>query len=168
MKHIVNELKQLTIILMTIALVFMCFLRIHTEVVAAYIDTNVTISVGCQDNLKGNEKKGIKKKKKKITIEERIKQACKRHNVPYRLALAISKLETGHFKSYAYRAKNNPGGLSKNERPISFATIEQGVEAFISNLDKNYIRKGLDTPEKIGRKYCPVNPRWAYMVRSLM
>lgn len=102
------------------------------------------------------------------TIEEKIKIACEIHGVPYDIAMAIARLETGHFKSYAFREKNNPGGLSRNEVPMSFDTIDDGVEAFVGNLGRNYISIGLDTPEKIGKKYCPVNPNWAGLVRSLM
>lgn len=102
------------------------------------------------------------------TIEEKIRIACEIHGVPYDIAMAIARLETGHFKSYAFREKNNPGGLSRNEVPMSFDTIDDGVEAFVGNLGRNYISIGLDTPEKIGKKYCPVNPNWAGLVRSLM
>lgn len=101
-------------------------------------------------------------------IEEKIKIACDIHGVPYDIAMAIARLETGHFKSNAYKNKNNPGGLSRNEKPMSFDTIDDGVEAFISNLNRNYISKGLNTPEKIGKKYCPVNPKWPSLVKSLM
>ena len=101
-------------------------------------------------------------------IKEKIKIACDIHGVPYDIAMAIARLETGHFKSYAFREKNNPGGLSRNEVPMSFDTIDDGVEAFVGNLGRNYISIGLDTPEKIGKKYCPVNPNWANLVRSLM
>lgn len=103
------------------------------------------------------------------TIEEKIKVACDIHNVPYNIAMAIARLETGHFKSNAYKNKNNPGGLSRNEKPMSFDTINDGVEAFISNLSRNYIKKGLTTPEKIGKKYCPVNyNHWVKSVKNLM
>lgn len=102
------------------------------------------------------------------TIEEKIRVACDIHSVPYDIAMAIARLETGHFKSNAYKNKNNPGGLSRNEKPMSFDTIDDGVEAFVSNLNRNYISKGLNTPEKIGKKYCPVNPKWPGLVKSLM
>lgn len=102
------------------------------------------------------------------TIEEKIEVACDIHDVPYDIAMAIARLETGHFKSHAFRYKNNPGGLSINEEPMSFDTLDEGVEAFISNLSRNYIQEGLDTPKKIGKKYCPVNPKWASIVEELM
>lgn len=94
--------------------------------------------------------------------------ACNQYGVSFDIALAIARLETGNFTSNAYKYKNNPGGLSINEKPMSFSTIEEGVDAFVGNLSKNYIQKGLTTVEAIGEKYCPKNPKWAKLVRSLM
>lgn len=103
-----------------------------------------------------------------MPIEKRIELACERYGVPYELVLAIARLETGWFKSSAYIYGNNPGGLSVNEVPIVFNSIDEGVDAFVKNLSRNYFSIGLDTPELIGKKYCPVNPEWAIMVRELM
>lgn len=102
------------------------------------------------------------------SIESRIIEACNRYGIDSSIALAISRLETGNFTSYAYLVGNNPGGMSVNEVPITYSSIEQGVEAMVSNLAHNYFAIGLTTPELIGQKYCPVNPNWANMVRSLM
>ena len=110
----------------------------------------------------------IEPEPKELTIEDKIKLACDQHGVPFDIALAIARLETGNFTSHAYKYKNNPGGLSRNEKPKSFSTIEEGVDAFAGNLSRNYIQKGLTTVESIGKKYCPRNPKWAKLVRSLM
>lgn len=103
-----------------------------------------------------------------LPIEEHIKWVCGKYDIPYDITLAIARLETGWFKSYAYRVKNNPGGMSRNEVPMQFDTIEEGVEYFVRNLANNYFAIGLDTPEKIGQKYCPCNPNWARIVNDLM
>lgn len=105
---------------------------------------------------------------KELTIEDKIELACNQYGVSFDIALAIARLETGNFTSHAYKYKNNPGGLSINEKPMTFSTIEEGVDAFVGNLSKNYIQKGLTTVEAIGKKYCPSNPKWAKLVRSLM
>ena len=102
------------------------------------------------------------------SIESRIIEACNRYGIDSSIVLAIARLETGNFTSYAYLVGNNPGGMSVNEVPIIYSSIEQGVEAMVSNLANNYFAVGLTTPELIGQKYCPVNPNWANMVRSLM
>lgn len=102
------------------------------------------------------------------SIESRIIEACNRYGIDSSIVLAIARLETGNFTSHAYLVGNNPGGMSVNEVPIIYSSIEQGVEAMVSNLANNYFAIGLTTPELIGQKYCPVNPNWANMVRSLM
>lgn len=103
-----------------------------------------------------------------LTIEEKIKVACDDYGVPFDIVLAIARLETGWFKSHAYIYGNNPGGLSVNERPIYFDSIEEGVDRFVSNLAKNYFAIGLTDPWLIGQKYCPANPDWPYLVSELM
>lgn len=102
------------------------------------------------------------------SIEERIVSACNRYGIDSSVVLGIARLETGNFTSYAYLVGNNPGGMSVNEVPIIYGSIKEGVEAMVSNLAHNYFAIGLTTPELIGQKYCPVNPNWAYLVRSLM
>lgn len=103
-----------------------------------------------------------------MPIEERIRLACEKYCVPFDVTLAIARLETGWFKSHAYIYKNNPGGLSINEVPMAFDTIDEGVDAFVRNLANNYFAIGLTTPETIGQKYCPRNPEWASLVSELM
>lgn len=102
------------------------------------------------------------------TIESKIVEACNRYGIDSSVVLGIARLETGNFTSYAYLVGNNPGGMSVNEVLIIYGSIEEGVEAMVSNLAHNYFAIGLTTPELIGQKYCPVNPNWAYLVRSLM
>lgn len=105
---------------------------------------------------------------KELTIEERIKEACEGYGIPSELPLAISILETGWWSSDAYIYGNNPGGMSINEVPIIYDSIDEGVEAFVSNLADNYFGMGLDTPEEIGAKYCPVDPEWGNKVTAIM
>ncbi len=102
------------------------------------------------------------------TIESKIIEACNRYGIDSSVVLGIARLETGNFTSYAYLVGNNPGGMSVNEVPIVYGSIEEGVEAMVSNLAHNYFAIGLTTPELIGQKYCPINPNWANMVRSLI
>lgn len=102
------------------------------------------------------------------TIEEKLAIACDIYGIPYDIVLAIARLETGWFKSDAYIYGNNPGGMSINEVPIVYSSLDEGVEAMVSNLAKNYFGIGLTTPEEIGSKYCPINPDWPVVVRELM
>lgn len=103
------------------------------------------------------------------SVEEAIKYACEKYDIPHDVALAISKLETGHYTSTAYTELNNVGGLSIEEEPIAFDTLYDGVEAFVQNLAYAYYAEGLTTPEEIGEKYCPINAEaWADTVKKLM
>lgn len=103
-----------------------------------------------------------------LPIEEKIKLSCEKYGVDFSIALAIARLETGWFKSDAFKYRNNPGGMSRNEVPIYYPTIRKGVDYFVSNLKKNYFDIGLNTPDEIGKKYCPSNPKWASLVKELM
>ena len=102
-----------------------------------------------------------------LTVEEMILTEAEAAGIDGRLALAIARLETGHFTSDAYQAGNNVGGMSVDEVPMSFSTLEEGVTAYIECL-KTYYAAGLTTPEEIGKHWCPVNPEWAATVETLM
>lgn len=104
-----------------------------------------------------------------LTTEELIIREAKAAGTDPSVAVAISKLETGHWTSYAYVYHNNVGGLSDNEVPRSYATVEDGVKAFVNCL-VTYWEKGLTTPELMEPVYCPpAEPgTWAAKVRSLM
>lgn len=101
-------------------------------------------------------------------VQEQIIMKCREYGIPHDIPLAIAKLETGHFTSAAFIAYNNVGGMSINEVPIQYESLEHGVEAFVKNLAENYFSQGLDTAEKIGGKYCPANENWAAIVNQLM
>lgn len=108
---------------------------------------------------------------RELTIEEKIKESCDEYGIPFDIVLAIARLETGWFKSSAYVYGNNPGGLLHKVNgvyvPMSFDTIEDGVEWFVSNLANNYFAIGLDTPAEIGAKYCPGSSSWVKLVEEM-
>ena len=87
--------------------------------------------------------------------------ACKIQNkaieygIDWRIAVAISRWETGNFTSNLYHTKNNVGGLYCNGF-LSYNSLDEGIEAFVSNLKRNYFDMGLDTLEEIQKKYCPI------------
>lgn len=76
------------------------------------------------------------------------------------MAIAISKWETGNYTSYAFKSLNNVGGMMywNGYKSVlqSFNSLEEGIEKYLNNLDKNYYNLGLDTLEKIQPKYCPI------------
>ena len=105
---------------------------------------------------------------KKLTTEELIIRESTAAGIDPSVAVAISRLETGHWTSDAYIYHNNVGGLSDNEVPRSYPTVDDGVKAFVNCL-VTYWEKGLTTPELIEPVYNPLsNGEWSRAVRSLM
>ncbi len=103
------------------------------------------------------------------TVEEHIIESCERYNIDSDIPLAIAKLETGHFTSEAYTECNNVGGMLTEDGVMEFASVKDGVSAFVGNLAENYFGQGLTTPEAMSEKYCPHTPKaWAREVRKLL
>jgi hypothetical protein len=76
---------------------------------------------------------------------------------PY-LVYSISNHETGNGTSAAVRNKNNVGGLMSNsDRLLSYPTIQMSIEHMCKVLKTYYIDQGLDSVDKIQKKYCPIN-----------
>lgn len=83
-----------------------------------------------------------------------------------RLVIAISRHETGHYKSKAFNENHNFGGIMCNgaTKIKSYATYNEGLTDFVRILKNYYFDLGLDTPETIGAKYCPVGAKMTQMV----
>ena len=90
---------------------------------------------------------------------------------PY-LSLAIVLHETGCYsgKCSTLASKcNNIGGMKGSPgcgggSYKKFNTLDQGIKAFYKNLSKNYYKKGLTTPETIGKKYAE-SKTWPTRIR---
>lgn len=93
---------------------------------------------------------------------------------PY-LALAIVLHETGCASgtcSTLVKQCNNVGGMKGsntcgNSSYAKFKTLHSGIDAFFKNLSNNYYKKGLKTPEAIGKKYAE-SKTWATQIRNYM
>jgi hypothetical protein len=87
---------------------------------------------------------------------------------PY-LAVAIVMHETGckWGCSYLVNACNNVGGQKGSGCGdySYFDSLDDGIIAFIDNLERNYISYGLTTPEAINPKYAE-DPNWAKNVNK--
>lgn len=93
------------------------------------------------------------------TLDEvscKIKKVAQDYGADWRLAVAISKHETGVYTSVAFKEKNNVGGNFKNGNLMAFSSLDEGIEFFVNNLKTNYIDLGLDTIEEISAKYAPI------------
>lgn len=75
------------------------------------------------------------------------------------ISIAISKWETGNYTSSAFKNKNNVGGMMCSSGLIYYNNLDDGINAFLTNLKNNYFDIGLDTLEKIQPKYCPVGAK---------
>ena len=98
----------------------------------------------------------------------KIKEVAIREGITdWKIPVAIARHECGYkdnqYLSNAFKEKNNVGGMmyydttTNSSYLMTFDTIDSGVEAFVSNLKRNYFNVGLDTIEKIQPKYAPVN-----------
>ena len=89
---------------------------------------------------------------------------------PY-LAVAITLHETGctWTCSNLVRSCNNVGGMRGQgcNGWAAFESLDAGIEAMIRNLSRNYIQKGLTTPETIGPKYA-MSQTWAGKINNYM
>lgn len=95
----------------------------------------------------------------KCTLDEvscKIREVADSYEVDWRLAVAISKHETGVYTSVAFNELNNVGGNFKNGSLMNFNSLDDGIDFFVSNLKTKYIDLGLYTIETIQPKYAPV------------
>ena len=126
------------------------------------IDQEEEKSLKSQKNAELESLKKIEELPNECTLDEvscKIKKVAQDYSVDWRLAVAISKHETGNYTSKAFKELNNVGGMMCNSGLREYTTLEEGIEEFVSNLKYNYIDEGLDTIEKIQPKYCPIGAK---------
>ncbi len=90
-----------------------------------------------------------------------ISEVSLERNVDPIVATSILLHETGCMWkcSYLARVKYNVGGMRGRNGYMKFDSMEEGIRAFVGNLQKNYYEKGLTTPELMNKKYAE-NPNW--------
>lgn len=91
---------------------------------------------------------------------------------PY-LAVAIVLLETGckwncsTLVQYCNNVGGQKGGPSCGTGSYKvFNTLEEGINGFLENLQKNYYAYGLTTAELMNRKYAPGSTLWVSKVNQ--
>ena len=92
-------------------------------------------------------------------------EVADRYDLDWRLLPAIAGLESS-FGKRLWPGSFNPFGWGGGY--IVFKDWEDGFDKVAKGLKENYIRKGLTTPETIGKVYAPPNPKWGGLVASLM
>lgn len=106
-------------------------------------------------------------------LEKSILEIEDEYGINAYFTIAVMKLESGNGKSKLAKNKNNLFGLNAtgsnaHKRAFSFDTKGDSVKKFGQLLAKNYVGKGYTTIEKIAKKYCPANPKWASLVTNIM
>lgn len=124
------------------------------------IDQEEEKSLKTQKNAELESLEKIEELSNECTLDEvscKIKKVAQDYGIDWRLAVAIVLHETDNYKSYVFNYKNNVGGLWNGMKGefYSYNTLDEGIDAYISNLKYNYIDIGLDTIEKIQPKYAP-------------
>lgn len=104
-----------------------------------------------------------------LSIEDKFKFAANAYGLDWKLVYAIARLETGNFTSGLFINGNNPGGMRTSDGWLSYRTQSEGIIEMTRLIKYSYWNKGLQTPEEIGKKYCPSTADdWAKKVRSIM
>lgn len=90
---------------------------------------------------------------------------CIKYGIDPYVAVAIMLHETGcSWKCSTLSTKYyNVGGMRGSKGYFHFSSIDEGINKFLDNLYKGYYKIGLDTPEKINKKYAS-DPNWAKQV----
>jgi len=131
-----------------------------------YITYNISLKE-TEEEKQEEEKQPTEEEKQRTYIcnigtnECLIYDISKEYNLTYneiKIAIAITKHETGNYTSPLFKNSNNIGGLynSNTKSFYKFNTKEDGIHSFIKNLKNGYFNKGLTTIEKIQPKYAPL------------
>ncbi len=92
-----------------------------------------------------------------------------KHELDFRLLAAISRQESNGCKIIPPGSYNCWGWGIHERGTLHFESFEQGIETVSAGLKKNYIDRGLVTPEQIMSKYTPSSPgTWSNAVRLFM
>jgi len=91
------------------------------------------------------------------------------YTLDYRLIPAIAMQESGLCK-HVYEGSHNCWGWGIYGNKVTrFDSYEEAIETISRGIKKNYIDKGLTTPEAIMRKYTPPSDgSWAFGVNTFL
>ncbi|WP_165279917.1 glucosaminidase domain-containing protein [Paenibacillus protaetiae] len=103
-------------------------------------------------------------------LEQAVLEIEEEYGINAYFTIAVMKLESGNGESKLAKNKNNLFGLNatSSTRASSFETKSDSVRTFGQILSENYVGKGYTTIDKVARKYCPSNPKWANLVYTIM
>ncbi len=100
---------------------------------------------------------------------EFIVRMADQYKLDYRLIPAIAMQESGLCKNIYEGSHNCWGWGIYGNKVTRFASYDEAIETISRGLKKNYIDKGLTTPEDIMRKYTPPSTgSWAFGVNFFL
>lgn len=128
------------------------------------IDQEEEKSLKTQKNAESESLEKIEELSSECTLDEvscKIKKVAQNYGVDWRLAIAISMHETWDYTSYIFKHQNNVGGMWNGMKGefYSYDTLDDGIDAYISNLKTNYYDEGRTTIETIQPKYAPIGAK---------
>lgn len=128
------------------------------------IDQEEEKSLKTQKNAELESLEKIEELSNECVLDEiscKIKKAAQDYGVDWRLAVAISMHETWDYTSYIFKHQNNVGGMWNGIKGefYSYDTLDDGIDAYISNLKTNYYDEGRTTIETIQPKYAPIGAK---------
>jgi beta-N-acetylglucosaminidase len=93
--------------------------------------------------------------------------AQNKYNINAAVLIGIANQESGYGSSSVAKRLNNIGGMRTKKGYIKYDSVEECIDSIASNLQRNYVKRGLKTPPKIGKKYCETDT-WSQAVVSQM
>ena len=92
---------------------------------------------------------------------------CIKYKMDPYVAVAIMLHETGcNWKCSTLSTKYyNVGGMRGSKGYMHFSSIDEGINKFLDNLYRGYYRIGLNTPEKMNKKYAE-STSWSQKVNE--
>lgn len=128
------------------------------------IDQEEEKSLKTQKNAELESLEKIEELSNECVLDEvscKIKEVAENYGVDWKLAVAISMHETWDYTSYIFKHQNNVGGMWNGIKGefYSYDTLDDGIDAYISNLKTNYYDEGRTTIETIQPKYAPIGAK---------
>lgn len=112
----------------------------------------------------------IRYKSPLLGLEEYIVSKSDEYELDYRLIPAIAQQESNLCKIIPPNTYNCWGWGIHSKGTLGFTSYEEAIDTVMKGLRKEYIDKGLTTPDTIWTKYTPSSPdgAWAKGVNSFM
>ena len=89
-------------------------------------------------------------------------------DVDYKTLASITYIETGNLNSSYMLNKNNIYGGMSNNGLLSYKNMSYGVLTYVKLMNDKYYQVGLNTIDKISKKFNPGHSEWAGNVKSVM